>query len=376
MSSEKDFLQSDLSNLEENKDTVGLEQLAKNASLLGHEDIAEKARESIQKISDASSSAESNTPTQITQVENLGGSEEEIESRTREVDQKIEDVKTEATQQIEAVSKEIAPVIVEVKNDSEINEISPEIQREINNLDLLKKEKIRLQNRIEEVRKEYKDNFQLLSKRQLTSYESDIRDMENKVLYLIPNKIEDTNQKIEQLTNQNQPLEKEQAPKIETIDDKIQSASSLPELYKIIRSIGKLEGSSEVYTAEQIWERVRAYINNEADERVVTRTGGLREKVKELKKLRVQEKQAVRNEGEQHIKKVTMEEWKSSLPDVHSMAEFSFRDFSPEYYIDSKGDHYVIYTEDGKRQGRKLYVAAQNAGMSVRVEPNEIEKTI
>jgi hypothetical protein len=179
--------------------------------------------------------------------------------------------------------------------------------------------------------------------------------------------------------NKSDNLEKNEKPNIEEL---IQGASSLPELYKVVQNIGEIQGSSENYSAEQIWERVRAYVNGEAEETIITRTGGLREKVKELKKIREEklEKQNPQNieqsseTKENSIKQVSVEEWKRTLPDVHAMAEFSFRDFNPTYYLDEKGDHYVIYTEDGKRQGRKLYVAAQNAGMSINVEPSEIEK--
>jgi len=174
-------------------------------------------------------------------------------------------------------------------------------------------------------------------------------------------------------------LEKNEKPNIEML---IQNASELSELYKILKETGGIQGSEKFYTTDEVWQGVNAFVNNKAEETVITRTGGLREKVKELKKLREEklQKQTPQNieqsneTKENSIKQVSMEEWKRTLPDVHSMAEFSFRDFNPTYYLDDKGDHYVIYTEDGKRQGRKLYVAAQNAGMSVNVEPSEIEK--
>lgn len=166
------------------------------------------------------------------------------------------------------------------------------------------------------------------------------------------------------------------------IEALIKNASELSELYKILKEAGGIQGSEKFYATDEVWQGVNAFVNNKAEETVITRTGGLREKVKELKKIREEKLQKQNPQNiekssetkENSIKQVGMEEWKRTLPDVHSMAEFSFRDFNPTYYLDDKGDHYVIYTEDGKRQGRKLYVAAQNAGMSINVEPSEIEK--
>lgn len=42
-----------------------------------------------------------------------------------------------------------------------------------------------------------------------------------------------------------------------------------------------------------------------------------------------------------------------------------------KYFVDKKGDHYVSYTEtDGSKQARKLYIAANNAGISQEVDPS------
>jgi hypothetical protein len=106
MQSEKDLLQNDLSKLEENKDTAGLEQFAEDASLLGYEDVATKARESIQKINEASAAIETISAAEATNVENLGGTTQELSVRTGEVDQKIENVKKDATQEIESLKAE------------------------------------------------------------------------------------------------------------------------------------------------------------------------------------------------------------------------------------------------------------------------------
>jgi glutamate synthase domain-containing protein 2 len=158
------------------------------------------------------------------------------------------------------------------------------------------------------------------------------------------------------------------------IEQLIQSTSSLPELYKVIQNAGGIQGSSENYSAEQLWERVRAYVNGEAEETVITRTGGLREKVKELKFQREQSKAESKNE----FKSLSYEEWRDSLPDVHLTAGFlTFRPGKEselkdmKYFVDKKGDHYVSYTEtDGSKQARKLYIAANNAGISQEVDPS------
>lgn len=74
------------------------------------------------------------------------------------------------------------------------------------------------------------------------------------------------------------------------------------------------------------------------------------------------------------INRVEYKDWKDSLPQVHWNAINAFRDLNPIYFMDSNGDHYVIYTEDGKRQGRKLHIVANNAGISSEINPSEIEK--
>ncbi len=268
------------------------------------------------------------------------------------------------------------------------------------------------------------------------------------------------------LNYKSESLEKNEKPNIEQL---IQSVSSLPELYKVIQNAGGIQGSSENYSAEQIWERIRAYVNNQAEENIITRTGGLREKVKELKAQRetnknqenpvaenkevkeekpesfgegfktvkvkrsngeieddwklmnVQDGQAIvmkkdKNSGEllrkvipenelaitnqenQSEEKgnssentlesigeftgVSYELWKETLPDVHLTAgSLTFRPDTPSgiknilYFMDTNGDHYVSYTEtDGTRQARKLYMTANNAGISQEVDPSVLDK--
>jgi len=80
-------------------------------------------------------------------------------------------------------------------------------------------------------------------------------------------------------------------PKEINMEQKIKNVSSLGELYRVLRDAGGIKGSSEYYSAEQIWERVQAYVENKADENIITRTDGLREKVKMLKLERELKKQ-------------------------------------------------------------------------------------
>ncbi len=167
--------------------------------------------------------------------------------------------------------------------------------------------------------------------------------------------------------------------------EKIQSATSLPELYKILQQTGGVQGSSEFYSTGQIWERVRAYVNGEADENVITRTGGLREKVKELKKIREQNQQTETTktneqtlEAKNEYKNISYKEWRDTLPQVHWTA--GYLTFRPgentelkdlKYFVDKNGDHYVSYTEtDGSKQARKLYITANNAGISQEIDPS------
>lgn len=259
---------------------------------------------------------------------------------------------------------------------------------------------------------------------------------------------------------------KSETKEVNKVEQLIRSASSLPELYKVIQDVGGIQGSSEHYSADQIWERVRAYVNNQADENVITRTGGLREKVKELKTQReanknqenmvpenkseeksesfgknfetvkvkrsngeieddwklmgVQDGQAIvmkkdKNSGElirkvipeNELKAINQESpsekensdenkiesigeftgvsyelWKETMPDVHLTAgNLTFRPDTNSgiknilYFMDTNGDHYVSYTEtDGTRQARKLYVTANNAGISQEVDPSVLDK--
>lgn len=110
--SEKELLKEDL----ENQGTPeAINKFIEDAELLGHEDIAELGRKKLQEISEKAKSIETTSESQASSVESMGGTGEEVTERTKEVDSKIEEVKTEAVKQIEEVKKS-----TEVAKENEI----------------------------------------------------------------------------------------------------------------------------------------------------------------------------------------------------------------------------------------------------------------
>lgn len=59
--------------------------------------------------------------------------------------------------------------------------VSPELKSELNKLKFLKEEKIRLQKRHDDLEEEYRKNFQIVSKKELSWYESEIRNTYDKL---------------------------------------------------------------------------------------------------------------------------------------------------------------------------------------------------
>lgn len=130
MDNEKDLLRKDLEN---QKTPEEINKFVEDAELLGHEDIAELGRKKLQEISEKADQAEKTSESQISQVNELGGSDEELEKRTGEVDGKIEEVKAETTKQIE-----------EVQNQTEtVAEVTSEVVQEKTQEDNQKLEKIK-----------------------------------------------------------------------------------------------------------------------------------------------------------------------------------------------------------------------------------------
>jgi hypothetical protein len=94
MDKERDLLKNDLEN---QKTPEEIKKFVEDVEFLGHEDIAELGRKKLQEVSEKASSVEQTSESQISQVNELGGSNEELKNRTGEVDKKIEEV-TENTQ--------------------------------------------------------------------------------------------------------------------------------------------------------------------------------------------------------------------------------------------------------------------------------------
>jgi hypothetical protein len=103
MDSEKDLLKQDLNNQEKPEE---IKKFIEDAELLGHEDIAELGRKKLQEILEKADNIEKTSETQVAQVESMGGTGAEVLERTKEVDQKIEEVKTQTQEKITEVENE------------------------------------------------------------------------------------------------------------------------------------------------------------------------------------------------------------------------------------------------------------------------------
>ncbi len=103
MNTEKELLEQDLSALEINKDTEGMKAFIEDAKLLGHEDLVQRAEGKLQLIVSAAQAAETTSPSAVSQVEEMGGSLQEIENRTAGTDSKIAEVKAETTEKVNSL---------------------------------------------------------------------------------------------------------------------------------------------------------------------------------------------------------------------------------------------------------------------------------
>lgn len=103
MDNEKSLLRNDL----ENQNTPEeIKKFVEDAELLGHEDIAELGRQKLAEIESKSNEISKTSESQISQVNELGGSNEELENRTSEVDKKIEEVKEDTQNKIKDVESQ------------------------------------------------------------------------------------------------------------------------------------------------------------------------------------------------------------------------------------------------------------------------------
>lgn len=101
MDSEKDLLKRDLGKAESKEE---IESLIDDAEAMGgHEDVVELARKKLEAVLAKAQSVETTPPAQITQVESMGGSADEIGKRTEAVDAQIDAVKTDTESRIAEV---------------------------------------------------------------------------------------------------------------------------------------------------------------------------------------------------------------------------------------------------------------------------------
>ncbi len=114
MPTEQEILKKDLSKLE-NKEEI--EKFIEDAAMLGHEDIASLAKEKLLTINKKAESIKGTPSSLISQAENLGGSQDEIEKRTGEVDKKIEKIELEVVQKVEEVKNAGTPIEEKVENE-------------------------------------------------------------------------------------------------------------------------------------------------------------------------------------------------------------------------------------------------------------------
>lgn len=103
MDKEKDLLIQDLNNQEKPEE---IKKFIEDAEFLGHEDIAELGRKKLQEVSEKANSIEKTSESQISQVNELGGSNEELEERTKDIDQKIEEVKENSQKEIKGIENQ------------------------------------------------------------------------------------------------------------------------------------------------------------------------------------------------------------------------------------------------------------------------------
>ena len=103
MDNEKDLLKQDLGKLEKKEE---IEKFVEDAEFLGHEDIAKLGREKIDSLSKKAESVSETSSSQVEQVEKLGGSKDVVDKKTKEIDQKIEEVKEDWAKKINEVQTE------------------------------------------------------------------------------------------------------------------------------------------------------------------------------------------------------------------------------------------------------------------------------
>lgn len=180
--SEKELLKKDLES-QENPEEI--KKFIEDVELMGeNEDIVEMAKQKLEAILAKVKSIETTNESHASQVKGMDGTEAEVAERTKEVDQKIEEVQTEAVKQIE----EVKNIPEDESKEKSIDEIEREKQS-AKDLDQLKKIKEHpdYNNLIQiatELRALHKVNKEKGSEEALQNYrrkEEDLNELVNKI---------------------------------------------------------------------------------------------------------------------------------------------------------------------------------------------------
>jgi hypothetical protein len=102
MDKERDLLKNDLENQKTPEET---KKSVEDAEILGYEDIAEFRKKKLGEIEFMADEISKTSESKISQVNEFGGSSEELEHRTSEVDEKIEEVTENAQNEVGEVEK-------------------------------------------------------------------------------------------------------------------------------------------------------------------------------------------------------------------------------------------------------------------------------
>jgi hypothetical protein len=100
MDREKELLKQDLDNQEKPEE---IKKFIEDAQMLGHEDVAELGRQKLLALEERVKEISKTSGSQMSQMNNLGGSNEELNKRTEEIDQKIKETKEGAEKEIKGV---------------------------------------------------------------------------------------------------------------------------------------------------------------------------------------------------------------------------------------------------------------------------------
>lgn len=142
-------------------------------------EISDVLNEGTRQLSDAVERSNQENKQAISNMENYPGAESEDIEVAQEI---ITEAEQGVSYLVETSNNKVSEIIDENDEASDGPEnISPEIKSETDKLKFLQEEKIRLQKRYEELEKGYKENFQLVSKKELSWYESEMNSIHSKL---------------------------------------------------------------------------------------------------------------------------------------------------------------------------------------------------